>query len=448
MTRDGVSACSVMACSVIGSAHRRQTKACQDASLSRQLRSPRGEELLLLAVADGHGGNRYWLSEVGSRLACERAAAAVAAALANHALADLDQWQALLASTLPEQIQAEWLSAIEADWRQRPEAALEPFAPLTYGSTLGLVVLAPGWWGCTGLGDWDLVRLDATGAELVSEEAEQAGAAEATASLCLANAANHWQERARLEPLSQAPSPFTLLLSSDGVRKSCATDTDFLSLCRHLACLNNAAELAEGLAQITAAGSGDDVSVAIGHWPPEQDQSQGLEQKQIQTNQQTQANQVQPEPARARSRGRGLLSGAALLLGLTAGAIGIGRIGPPAGPPPAPTPEPGVSAAVQSSLELESQRLCRQPKLITATLTQRKPQFLGLVKGALQAQALMANAERDPLGGLIAISDPQADAAQATPAAPSPLGTSCVELRLALAEQWRLHRRANGKMPR
>ncbi|MFM7286075.1 MAG: protein phosphatase 2C domain-containing protein, partial [Cyanobium sp.] len=78
-----VIACSVIASSVIGAAHRRQGRPCQDAALSRELLSTRGERLLLLAVADGHGGSRYWLSHVGSQLACELAATAVAAALAD-----------------------------------------------------------------------------------------------------------------------------------------------------------------------------------------------------------------------------------------------------------------------------------------------------------------------------------------------------------------------------
>jgi len=415
----------VSACSVIGAAHRRQAKPCQDASLSRELVSPRGERLLLLAVADGHGGSRYWLSEVGSRLACELAAAAVEAALVQHGLADPERWQPLLRQELPAAIQQQWLAAIARDWQQRPEAAGQPFSALTYGSTLGLALLAPGWWGYTGLGDWDLVHLQGGAATLVSQEQEQGGAAEATASLCLTEAARLWSERAHLVPLEAGASPFSLLLSSDGVRKSCATDADFLSLCRHLARLDNPTELAEGLGEITAAGSGDDVSVAIGHWQPVAAGG---------------ASSSPPAASRRPAPARALVIGAGLLLALAAAAVGLaqlGRRGPIATPPPIP--------AGQASLELEIRRLCAQPGLIAATLAQRKPQFLGVLTGELQAQALIASADRDPLGALIALS---ASEAEAPPAAPGPLSRSCVELRQALSQQWQLQRQASGRMPR
>lgn len=418
-----------MACSVIGAAHRRQGKPCQDASLSRELRSPRGERLLLLAVADGHGGSRYWLSEVGSRLACEQAAAAVAAALAEHDLAELEQWQQQLACELPAAIQRQWLAAIEADWQQRPEAAAQAFAPLTYGSTLGLALLAPGWWGHAGLGDWDLVRLDGARAALISEEPDQGGPAEATASLCLPEAAGHWRKRSRLVPLAAAEQAFTLLLSSDGVRKSCAADSDFLSLCGHLAALADRAALAEALAQITAAGSGDDVSVAIGHWAPG-------------------ASTAAPGPPQPRLHAvpravpRPVLIGAAGLLAL--GGLAAGLAARCNQPSPAPSPRPSLSAAARASLARESQRLCAQPQLIAANLAQRQPQFRDLHSGKLQAPQLLAAAASDPLGGLIAASAPLPPAARP---APDPLSGSCVELRQALDQQWRLQRQASGRMP-
>jgi hypothetical protein len=57
------------ACSVIGAAHQRQNKPCQDASLAVTLQSG-SDSLQLMAVADGHGGSRYHLSHRGSALAC------------------------------------------------------------------------------------------------------------------------------------------------------------------------------------------------------------------------------------------------------------------------------------------------------------------------------------------------------------------------------------------
>ncbi len=439
--RSGVISIGV-ACSVIGAAHRRQGKPCQDSSLAQELRSPRGERLLLLAVADGHGGSRYWLSAEGSRLACEQAAAAVTAALAEHDLGDLHRWERLLADELPASIQRRWLAAVEADWLQRAgqqaDLAALPFSPLTYGSTLGMALLAPGWWGHTGLGDWDLVQIGGAGTALVSEEAEQGGQAEATASLCQADAARRWRDRAGLVPLAPTAAPFCLLLSSDGVRKSCATDADFLSLCGHLAELEDPVALAESLAEITAAGSGDDVSAAHGIWghhgqPP------------------TGPALPHPPHRATRTRQTALLTGPAALLalgGLASGlALGWGvlqgrqshRTRPSSGQSPTHRPAPALA-----SLERESRRLCQQPQLINANLAQRQPQFRGLLSGKLQPSVLIAAAARDPLGALIAASF-QHQATATT--APELLRGSCVELRQALDQQWRSQRQGSSRMP-
>ena len=210
-------------CSVIGAAHRRRELPCQDASLACSLMAGNAT-VQLMAVADGHGSRRYWLSEVGSALACEQARQAVTAALQHTPLTDQVRWRELLRRDLPEAIVQGWLAAISADWQRRPEAAQQAFTPTTYGCTLGLVLMTPRWWGCTGLGDWDLVLLPATGpAQLLSEEEladPGAHSAEATASLCLPQAAALCAGRAALQPLAE--NGLTLVLSTDGVRKSCA----------------------------------------------------------------------------------------------------------------------------------------------------------------------------------------------------------------------------------
>jgi hypothetical protein len=373
-------------CSVIGAAHRRQGRPCQDASLTLALPAPCGSTLQLLAVADGHGGRRYHRSDVGSRLACEQAASAVAAALQCTPLGDTEAWQSQLAQGLPVAIQRGWQSAIEAHWQQGPSSTEEPFAALTYGTTLGLVLLAPGWWGCTGLGDWDLLLISGADAALVSEEAAHGGPAEATASLCSQDAALVWAARAQLRPLPAAGERLSLLLSTDGLRKSCATDADFLQLGLQLAELDDASELEQGLSQISAAGSGDDVSVAIGRWGG--------------------------GPARAPRRPR-----RPALLGLTGGLIALAATGITLLLQRPPSPE--------RLIQREAERLCRQPLLIRASLAQRKAVVAGLRGGQRQPAPLVAAAATDPLSALIAASMGRSNRPQ-----------PCGALAAALAELW------------
>jgi serine/threonine protein phosphatase PrpC len=252
-----------IACSVIGASHQRKGKPCQDASLSRSFISKDGEELHLMVVSDGHGGESYWLSDVGSRLACQEAAKAVEAAVKQNCLDSQAHWQHLLAEELPRAIHSQWLEAIHQDWQNQPNCDPQDFSPQLYGCTLGLVLLAPQWWGYSGLGDWDLVVIQDGTAELVSEEQDFTAAGEATASLSMADAVKQFNPRCKLMLLDQAQDGLKLLVSTDGIRKSCATDDDFRALCICLAELNQTKAIREALAEITSQGSGDDVSVVI-----------------------------------------------------------------------------------------------------------------------------------------------------------------------------------------
>jgi hypothetical protein len=397
-------------CTVIGAAHRRRGVVCQDASLVRRLRSPTGASLQLLAVADGHGGQRYRFSDTGSRLACEQAAAAVQAALRATPLDNQHAWRLQLRHGLPDAIQAGWLQAVRRHWQRQAAAAGQPFHASLYGSTLGLVLLAPGWWGCTGLGDWDLVRVGSDGGStLLSEEASHPAAGEATASLCLASAGPLWAQRARLQPLGAAECGFALVLSTDGVRKSCATDGDFLELCSQMVQLQDSPRLAQGLAEISAGGSGDDLSIAVGH----------------------RCGPSPPQEAAAPRPLRPLVLGLPVALALGAAAW-LAWPQPwswfPARPWSAGRPEP---LDPRPWIRRESERLCRTPDLIAATLAQRKEQFRRLEAGDLSRQALLAAAPQDPLGALVGWSQP------AAAPRPFPPPGSCAALDQSLAQRWR-----------
>jgi hypothetical protein len=412
-------------CTVIGAAHQRKGVVCQDFSLVRQLRAPAGQTLQLLAVADGHGGERYRYSDRGSRLACEQAAKAVQAALGTTPIDNHHAWQRQLSHHLPAVIQDRWLRAVQRDWQQKPDAAGQPFCPSLYGSTLGLVLLAPTWWGCTGLGDWDLVRVGSDGTELLSEENEQPGGGEATASLCQTEAAARWAVRAQWQPIEArvAPDPFSLLISTDGVRKSCATDQDFLELCSQIIPIGHGPELAEGLAKISAGGSGDDLSIAVGCW--------GSSSKGAGAGASSKAR-----PSASLLLPLVLAMGAVAWWAWTQRGSWIQTEQPPAGAPAPINPLPWIQQAAT--------QLCRNPELIGPTLTQRQGQFSQLLSGGLSRQHLLGAAQQDPLAALIAWSQPSipepraaGPAASPPPPLPLPLPGSCPALELALASQWR-----------
>jgi hypothetical protein len=227
-----------------------------------------------MAVADGHGGARYSRSRAGSAIACQVALELGASHLAVWTAGptvDLEQLRHSLQQLVPERIVSRWREQVRRHWHDHPPDGDEPFTPLTYGTTLGLVLLTPHWWASTGLGDWDLVHIDADGqAQLISDEEVVGGRSEATYSLCLSDAPSRFASRTQIHRLQSGDPPFALLLSTDGVRKSCSTDNDYCTLARYLAESakydSEPGQLEGDLDRISSQGSGDDVSVAITRW--------------------------------------------------------------------------------------------------------------------------------------------------------------------------------------
>jgi len=252
-----------------GASHRRRGDGGQDCSGWQWCRDADGQPIALMAVADGHGGARYSHSAVGSWLACQVALNTLTNVFRrSHSQASLEQWQHQLAQEIPRELHRHWLQAVARHQGPLGEAG----GPIPYGTTLGLVVMTPRWWAHTGLGDWDLVQLQEDGqASLLSEESSTAAPGEATFSLCLPEAAGCFVSRTAVHPIHPEDAPFALLLSTDGIRKSCSTDADFLTLAAYLGQLpppatSSSPDLDQALDRISSQGSGDDVSLAVARW--------------------------------------------------------------------------------------------------------------------------------------------------------------------------------------
>lgn len=263
-----------------GASHARRDVVCQDASGWGSLKDRSGHPVYLMVVADGHGGKRYIHSDVGSRLACELSLNLVAEQLRQWGSEGRDavqRWQEWLEGTFPKALHQRWQSAVETHWYKestKRESSESTYSTLSYGSTIALVIMTPTWWAHTGLGDWDLVRIGSDGdVKLVNEEKEEdQNGGESTYSLCLSNAPRHFAARTAVHVITEQEPAFSLLLSTDGVRKSCSTDADFFSIASYL-CeekkqpqANSTIQLNADLDRISSQGSGDDVSVAIGRW--------------------------------------------------------------------------------------------------------------------------------------------------------------------------------------
>jgi hypothetical protein len=463
----------------IGAAHQRRWIPCQDASGVWCFADAEGVPLQALVVSDGHGGSRYDRSEVGSAFACRVALEEIESQLRQTPIgrgSDVDAWRQWLANGLPSSLVRSWRREVLSHGQTHPRADGAPPSVIPYGATVGVILLTPKWWGYTGLGDWDLVRTDsAGGAELLSEEPDSPGGGEATFSLCMQGAENHFSSRSGLVSIDAGEEAFALVLSTDGIRKSCSSDTDFLNLARHLGGLSAADDrgqpsaLAEALDHISAQGSGDDVSVAIARWgqlrqnPLEQGPEPTGKPVIVQPASQRDLTETTllgpPENEHARAEpslekvvqgGRRLSTWAVLLMGslalLVAGAGAMALLGwqpfarrerVPQGPGPMLIPAVVHEAASELCRPNQNRALLEK---INDTFIQRRSTFKELLNHSKQAQ-FPNTPSQDPTGTLIAWS-------RTYLGIPPEAGTIfCPELRLALSQQWQQVLRESSPPP-
>ncbi|MFN9620294.1 MAG: protein phosphatase 2C domain-containing protein [Synechococcaceae cyanobacterium] len=484
-----------------GANHRRFGIPCQDTSAACELRSVDDRPVMVMAVADGHGGEDYPFSDVGSQLACERALAEVSGAILRRPLAgdSFGAWEQWLKLDLPRALHASWLKACERHWQELqaewqpsghgptpasgPESdgalvglppELAEFRPHLYGTTLGLVVMTPDWWGHTGVGDWDLVRLWGQGeAELVSSELPAQVDGEVTASLAHERAWDLFSPRAALLPVRARERPFALLMSTDGLRKSCASTADLLGLCGRLAQsalaeghgeAGDGEELESALDRISAEGCGDDLSLAIAvcgrlsqpgqplapvppaealpavdasaaggrSLQPRLDDDPGLENARSHARRARLESEWDDDEEDEEDEDTGPPWFVPLLLVAAALAVCgplLWRLMLGVAPP--------VPPAQALKIQDEVTRLCSGPAVMRRNLQSRRDVFEGLMLGRLNPQQLEADAARDPLAALIASSfDPSSRSMRSSPTIAG--YELCQKLRQELENQWRI----------
>ena len=221
-------------------------------------------DTVALAIADGHGTSRH--ADVGARLAVQVALAALV-----RFAEDLGE-----RASNPIEVQKYAEHPLRAhlvrEWKERVRAKAESDeTPLReYGSTLLAAVATPDFLLLGQLGDGDVLLVDEDGAVDVPLPADPASFADETLSLCLPEAEHSF--RVRVLPAPERES--LLLLSTDGYGKSYPTDPafrqigpDYLALVREHGISGLAPLLRGFLEKVTTLGSGDDIALALLHWP-------------------------------------------------------------------------------------------------------------------------------------------------------------------------------------
>ena len=244
---------------VTGANHLRSGKPCQDEAGLWMV-----ADTVALAIADGHGSSKH--ADVGARLAVQVALTSLvrfAEDLGERA-SNMIEVQKYAEHPLRVQIVREWKERVHAKSGDSETPLVD------YGSTLLVALATPDFLLVGQLGDGDILLVNEDGTVDVPLPADPEAFADETPSLCLSEAEHSF----RLRILPTPKQETLLLLSTDGYSKSYPTDAafrqigpDYLKLIREDGVSRLTLHLRGFLEAVTNQGSGDDIALALLHWP-------------------------------------------------------------------------------------------------------------------------------------------------------------------------------------
>jgi hypothetical protein len=264
---------------VAGASHVRAGRPNQDA-----IRLPRdGEMPSVVAVSDGHGSDKCFRSDRGSRIAVAAAvvvlgelvaragdeqAAAVLESARAHVPAELARrWrEAVELDLASEPFTGEELDALEAKDGARARASVTSNPLLAYGATVVGAAITSSYIVFAQLGDGDILVVSEAGEVARPLPADSRLFANETTSLASPTADRDF--RLAVVPLDDPP--VLLLLSTDGYANSFRDEAEFLKVGRDLIEMIGASgldavarDIPTWLDETSRLGSGDDVTLAI-----------------------------------------------------------------------------------------------------------------------------------------------------------------------------------------
>lgn len=269
--------------SVPGASHLRAGIPNQDSIL--QLRESGRSLPLVLSVSDGHGSNKCFRSDRGSRYAVKKAAQLVSEFLDERRDSfDLTEIEERGKESLPQEFVKRWREAVEADLKRAPFSTeeldalekkdgerarklVEANPLLAYGATSLTVAVEESFVLYLQIGDGDILTVSEAGDVARPLPEDERLFANETTSLCSPTAEQDF--RFHLQQLSDV-RPALVMLSTDGYVNSFSNEEGFLKVGKDLLEMLRSdgfdvvnESLRGWLEEATRMGSGDDTSVAI-----------------------------------------------------------------------------------------------------------------------------------------------------------------------------------------
>ena len=268
---------------VPGASHLRAGIPNQDSLL--QLRESGRSLPLVVSISDGHGSNKCFRSDRGSRFAVKRAAQLVSEFLdERRGHFDLAEIESKGREWLPPEFIRRWQAAVETDLKRQPFMAqefetllkkesqrarelVEANPLLAYGATSLTVAVEESFILYLQLGDGDMLTVSEQGEVTRPLVEDKRLFANETTSLCTTGAERDF--RFHLQRISSTP-PALILLSTDGYVNSFSNEEGFLKVGSDLLEMLRTdgfdfvnESLKGWLEEATQMGSGDDTTLAI-----------------------------------------------------------------------------------------------------------------------------------------------------------------------------------------
>ena len=262
------------ALSVQGESHIRRGKECQDASFSFY-----NDDIAVIVVCDGHGGDDYVRSAEGSATACETAAENICIFIENADIEKLKNNTDTMLANLEASIISGWNERISAHYADNPftedelkllsDRAVDRYLKQNriesaYGTTLLAAVVTKDFWFAVQIGDGKCVAVDSDGNFEQPVPWNDKCFLNTTTSMCdseaIINFRHYFSEKL----------PKAVFLCSDGVDDSFSNEEKLNAFYKTVmqsfseSEVDDAVnELRDYLPRLSAKGSGDDVSVAV-----------------------------------------------------------------------------------------------------------------------------------------------------------------------------------------
>ena len=256
-------------CVVHGADHIAKNKICQDAAgfLTR-------DNYAAAVVADGHGGEKYIRSDIGSKMAVQSAIETI-----ETYMKDFEKFSRKIGGNyeyilkkMQEQFLARWSVGIEAYHKEHPltkketgilarEHMAEKDIYVMYGSTVLIAVMSEKFYYGMLVGDGGFVVVEQDGNVNIPIEDERSYA-NYCSSICSQNAIDAFRSFYR------EGIPLSISVSTDGLIKSFDNEEDFkkyhVLITSMLSNIENCTtSLNKNLNKRTCDGSGDDISIAV-----------------------------------------------------------------------------------------------------------------------------------------------------------------------------------------